>query len=65
MVVLFIGSMWVERKARHRRELAILEMHERLTELNLGLQMEAEGFELVEVHVNQRGIDLRDNARWN
>lgn len=51
---------------KHRRhEQSIVEVHERLAEPSLAVRMEDEGFELVELHVNDRGNELRENARWN
>lgn len=65
MAVVFAGSTWIERRARRRREHAILEMQERVAETHLAVEMEDAGFNLVEIQVNERGCRLRDNAENN
>lgn len=65
MAGVFIGSMWIERKARRRREHAMLETQQRLADFALATRMQDAGFELVEIHVNERGDRLRENAENN
>lgn len=65
MVLVCLVSLWIERRELRRREYAILEGQQRFNEVVLAEQMDAAGFELVELHVNERGCRLRDNAEWN
>lgn len=65
LVGAFIGSHLAGRRRARRREYAILLMEERMANITLAIEMEDAGFNLVELHVNERGDRLRDNAEWN
>lgn len=65
LVGAFIGSHLVGQRRARRREYAILLMQERMADITLAIEMEDAGFDLVELHVNERGDLLRENAGNN